>query len=439
MQTAESDRASHARWSLDERFPNDLFDKRDSDIPSAITVNGLRYAIPALTKRLAYLPEQYVGSTVLLAVASMWRLRRGEQPLEESEAFWRQEIQENRLWLRRKVKDKDDPAGLWALVNIADIASKGDCIMVVLHRHERVVPAVQLQKLLETEDFVVVDKPAGLACSWDVEEANSLRAVVCEQLGMDGLRLAHRLDICVTGCLILARTKKLAEKFLQENQKGMVRKIYIARVQGELPATLQVGVKSFAWVLGEESLQADARICGGNRPSLCLDAPLSYDGHAARSVVDNTCGSPCSTYITWLYTLLDGTHVVLCQPKTGLTHQIRCHLASVGLPIANDTLYGGLHETLKQGNGAIPLFQDDETGVLQKSFGNGGKFFFDWCPKCREVAAVICKESPAPQLGSSEIWLRAWRYSLPSVGLDVASSLPDWAFDNFGGCTDDPE
>lgn len=33
--------------------------------------------------------------------------------------------------------------------------------------------------------------------------------------------------------------------------------------------------------------------------------------------------------------------MVRCYPKTGRTHQIRVHLKSLGMPIANDMVYGG--------------------------------------------------------------------------------------------------
>lgn len=43
------------------------------------------------------------------------------------------------------------------------------------------------------------------------------------------------------------------------------------------------------------------------------------------------------------------TSIVKCFPRTGRTHQIRVHLKSLGMPIANDQVYGG--EILNDGKG----------------------------------------------------------------------------------------
>ena len=50
------------------------------------------------------------------------------------------------------------------------------------------------------------------------------------------------------------------------------------------------------------------------------------------------------------------------------------------------------------------------------------------CAKCRWTAAVIAGERPPPDVGGlDEICLRSWRYTLPAMGIDVASPLPVWA------------
>ncbi len=43
------------------------------------------------------------------------------------------------------------------------------------------------------------------------------------------------------------------------------------------------------------------------------------------------------------------TSIVKCYPRTGRSHQIRVHLKSLGMPIANDQVYGG--DLLNDGKG----------------------------------------------------------------------------------------
>ena len=85
------------------------------------------------------------------------------------------------------------------------------------------------------------------------------------------------------------------------------------------------------------------------RPFVVVDAPLSFK---EKCFVDGVNGKPSTTTVTWLRTFADGTHLLKCAPKTGHRHQIRCHLASIGLPIANDVEYGGVCIAGK-GGGAV--------------------------------------------------------------------------------------
>lgn len=60
------------------------------------------------------------------------------------------------------------------------------------------------------------------------------------------------------------------------------------------------------------------------------------------------------------------TSLVLCQPLTGRTHQIRVHLQMVGVPIANDTVYGGERE-IEDGNPQWFWPQSQESEVTGES------------------------------------------------------------------------
>ena len=89
------------------------------------------------------------------------RAMAGQQPLEEAEAFWRTQIASGRVLFARHRQFKGDPAGNWEKPEPSTEVRAGDKVRVDTHHHERVVPAATPVLLAETDDIVVVDKPAG--------------------------------------------------------------------------------------------------------------------------------------------------------------------------------------------------------------------------------------------------------------------------------------
>ena len=217
-----------------------------------------------------------------------------------------------------------------------------------------------------------------------------------------------------------------------------VRKVYLARVVGDLPPSLTLTPSApppLRATPGEASLLAEVRVAEGlvagvdGRPSVLVDAPLAWVGRKGCAAVGGAGAKPSTTTVAWLATLHDGTHLMHCQPHTGHRHQIRCHLASLGLPIANDRLYGGTFARPCCPPMLPPSFTDDEAGTLHAALGPGAAHFRAWCPRCTWTAEQLQHERTPPEVDATDIWLRSWRYTIPALGIDVASPWPLWVSD----------
>ena len=174
--------------------------------------------------------------------------------------------------------------------------------------------------LFRDQRFVVIDKPPGLP----VHAGPSGAPNVEDWFGVlsrrtDGPWLAHRLDADTAGCLVIAlrRAALLAAQALFAS--GDVRKTYWAVVAGDV---------------------------ANDRGT--ITAPLRRVSKPGgwRIEVDERCGQPATT--EWrVLGRGDGNTWLELRPRTGRTHQIRVHCASLGTPILGDARYGagggGLH------------------------------------------------------------------------------------------------
>lgn len=167
---------------------------------------------------------------------------------------------------------------------------------------------LRITVLLDKEDMLVVDKPAGVACiPGRNPAAPHLLGILTEQLGCR-LFVVHRLDAGTSGVLAFARTPAMHRWLSIAFQEGRIRKEYAALVHGEL--------------------------AGRGR----IDSPLRVFG-SGRVAVDRDRGKPCITEYEALGSR-DGYSLLLVHPLTGRQHQIRAHLCSIGHPVAGDPRYG---------------------------------------------------------------------------------------------------
>ena len=172
--------------------------------------------------------------------------------------------------------------------------------------------------LFETDDVVVINKPAGVAVHGGSGVSGAVIETLRDARGRPELELVHRLDRDTSGCLVVAKKRTALRRLQGDFREGRVAKQYVALVHGR-------------WLRGK--LLIDAPLLRRTRGAERVVTVDPAGVHARTGVDAVRCAGPAS----WLRLDL----------LTGRTHQIRVHLAHFGHPIVGDDKYGdaGLDET----------------------------------------------------------------------------------------------
>lgn len=178
----------------------------------------------------------------------------------------------------------------------------------------------RLVHLLDDPSFLVIDKPSGLLVHRvgqrrDTSVVDVLLAEGVPLAGGTGLRVGvvHRLDRDTSGAMLLAKDAEAHAELLRQFKEREVGKTYLAVVHGRMPA--------------EQGT---------------IDAPIAVGRDPSRRIVREVPGARPAQTDFRVVALLRGASVVELHPRTGRTHQIRAHLASLGHPVLGDALYGTL-------------------------------------------------------------------------------------------------
>jgi RluA family pseudouridine synthase len=187
-----------------------------------------------------------------------------------------------------------------------------------LHAFVREPEPVALDRralLHEDDELVAVAKPAWLTMQGSrASRRLSLEAALRALLGLPGLVAVHRLDRQTSGVALFAKGPAAARSLGRAFAERRARKRYLALVA---PAPAE-DVFEVAGAL--------ARVPDPARPRFGLAA-------------DPASGRPsCSRFRTLRHE--HGRALLLAEPITGRTHQLRVHLAARGTPVVGDELYG---------------------------------------------------------------------------------------------------
>lgn len=184
-----------------------------------------------------------------------------------------------------------------------------------------IVNNTNFEVLCETEDFIVVNKPAPLLVHPSVPGnpptlLDGLKDLLAYDIA-NGARLSiiNRLDRETSGIVIVAKNKTTAREFGIAMQKRQITKEYLALVHGT-----------------------------PQEKEFTVEAPILRAGDVGESKIwvkqiPHPDGKPSITKFE-LIEKIEPFSLLKAIPKTGRMHQIRVHSLHVNLPIVGDKIYG---------------------------------------------------------------------------------------------------
>ena len=196
-----------------------------------------------------------------------------------------------------------------AVVDEGTVLPAGASVYLYRDLPDEVPVPFDIPVLHQDADIVVVDKPHFLATMPRGRHVAQTALVrLRRELGLPELSPAHRLDRLTAGVLLFTTRSELRGAYQTAFARGLVSKTYLARAAVDPDLVLPRVVRSRI-VKRRGHLQAVCEPGVPNAETLVERISENSDG---------------------LYRL---------TPRTGRTHQLRVHMASLGIPIEGDPLY----------------------------------------------------------------------------------------------------
>ncbi len=205
------------------------------------------------------------------------------------------------------------------LIKATDIVFENEKIVISLPEDKNEITPIKgdLDILFEDEYLLCVNKPYNMPVHpTKVHQTDTLSNIVSYyMMSIDenyAFRAINRIDKDTSGIVILAKDRYTCAVMQGANN---IKKEYIAVCEGEI------------------------------LENITIDKPISLaeNSKIKRCVCEN--GQKAITHCTPIKSK-NGHSLLKVTLETGRTHQIRCHLSSIGHPLAGDDLYGGNREKI---------------------------------------------------------------------------------------------
>ncbi|MEP7040887.1 MAG: RluA family pseudouridine synthase [Chloroflexota bacterium] len=183
--------------------------------------------------------------------------------------------------------------------------------------------SIPLRIAYEDAAMLIVDKPTGLVVHPShghatgtlvhalIGRAQERGEALGSIAGVGRPGIVHRLDKQTSGLILVAKTDAAQASLMHQFAARSIEKEYLALVRGAPPA-----------------------------PRGRIEAPVGRDPRDRQRMAVVAGGRAAVTEYETLGSA-EGHSLLSLRPLTGRTHQLRAHLAYLGLPIAGDLRYGG--------------------------------------------------------------------------------------------------
>jgi len=202
---------------------------------------------------------------------------------------------------------------------------------------------IELTVVYEDASLIVIDKPAGLvvhpgAGNPNGTLVNALIAHCGDSLsGIGGVArpgIVHRLDKNTSGLMVVAKTdaahRSLSAQFADHGRTGSLRREYLALVWGE-PQAKAGRIETLIARHPTSRIKMAVVRTGGREAVTNYTTERVWRLGKAGKPGGASAGKGNNEGVL---------SVLRCTLETGRTHQVRVHLAHIGVPLVGDAVYG---------------------------------------------------------------------------------------------------